>query len=181
MKVDFTGRGVEIEDRIKEFTHGKLERLKKHFDEIHDLTVILSTEKYRHKAEINFLSQKRSFHGAEESSDMYQSIDRAIDKVETQVKKFKQKQMTKKRHTTETIRANGMETEEHARKLTGNNEVKVIRSKNNVVKPMSLEEAVEELEKLNQEFIIFRNAETEMVNVVYHRRDGNVGLIESPN
>ena len=178
MKVDFTGRGVDITPRIKTFTEGKLERLRKHLDEVQDMKVILSSEKYRQQAEIKFLSQKRTFVGSEESTDMFHAIDSVIDKLESQVKKHKQKRNSKKRNTTETIRdVNTFEdvlpaTEESA------DEVRVIRADSAMFKPMDLDEAVEELTKLNREFIIFRNSESDLFNVVYRRTDGHIGFVE---
>jgi putative sigma-54 modulation protein len=179
MKVDFTGRGVDITDRVRSFTQGKLERLRKHLDEINDVHVVLSVEKYRHKAEIKFQTSKRSFHGAEETSEMFQSIDRVIDKLESQARKYKEKMNSRKRNTTESIRINVLSQPEPTDK--GERELKVIHTDQSQVKPMSLEEAVDELEKLNQEFIIYRNSETDRINVVYHRKDGNVGYIEPGN
>ena len=176
MKVDFTGRGMEITDRVRDFTVNKLERLKKHLDDIQDVHVVLSVEKYRNKAEINFLSHKRGFHGAEETSEMIQSIDVVIDKLETQVRKFKEKMTTKKRNTTDSIRINVLTKPEPA--VQERRDIQVIQTDTTAIKPMSLEEAVDELTKFNQEFIIYRNAMSNRVNLVYQRRDGNIGFIE---
>ncbi|CAM2008909.1 ribosome hibernation-promoting factor, HPF/YfiA family [Acanthopleuribacter pedis] len=178
MRIDFTGRGVDITDRIRTFTKGKLERLAKHLDDIQDVTVVLSVEKYRQKAEVKFLSKKRAFHCTEETSDMFGSIDRAVEKLETQVKKFKEKKTTLKRNTTESIRHHVITPPDREEETAGEAELKIIRTDNSVVKPMSLDEAVDELTKLDQEFIIFRNHETDRVNVVYRRNDGNIGYIE---
>jgi len=177
MKIDFTGRGVEITSRLRDFTEGKLERVKKLVEDMHDITVVLSTEKYRHKADIRFLSQKRSYQGAWETSDMFQAIDHVVAKLESQVKKFKNKQRSLKRSTTESIRGEGLQaTEDPAAPIDG--EVRIIRSSNSQVKPMNVDEAVDELQKFKREFVFFRNADNDAVNVVYNRKDGHIGLIE---
>lgn len=182
MKLEITGRGFDITDRVRDFADSKIEKIKKHLEDIRDATLVLSVEKYRNKAELKFLSEKHVFHGSFEAPDMLQSIDRVIERVENQVRKFKDKQQKTKRNG-ETIRhhviastpepVNGEVIAEVDR------EIKIIRTDNAVVKPMSLEESVDELTKLNQDFIIFRNAETNDINVVYRRKDGNIGYIES--
>lgn len=179
MKIDFTGRGIDITDRIREFTQSKLERVTKLLDDVHDIAVVLSVEKYRHKAEIKFTYFKRSFYGTEERNDMFAAIDGVTEKLASQALKHKTKMTTKKRHTTESIRAAGdaLPTETSAGR-NPDREVRVIR--NHVeVKLMAIDEAVEELDKFNQDFLIFRNADTDNASVVYRRKDGNVGLIET--
>ena len=179
MKIDFTGRGVEVTDLIRNHTQGKLERLKNHWGEMRDISVVLSVEKYRQRSEIKFLSQKKTFHGAEETNDMFQSIDRVVEKLEAQLKKHKEKLNTKKRHHADSVRVNVISRPDFTGQSTGGErEIRIIRSDRSVVKPMVLEEAVDELDKLNQEFIIFRNSDTDKLNVVYHRKDGHIGLIE---
>lgn len=176
MKIDFTGRGVEITHNIKTHTETKLDRLKKHLDDIHDVAVVLSTEKYRHKAEIKFLSSKHSFHGHEETADMLTSIDRVVEKLEKQARRFKQKRVKNKRKSNESIRVNVISSNKETPEAEP--ELKLIRTDNVVVKPMSLEEAVEELNKFDDEFIIFQNSDNDSLNVVYKRKDGHFGYIE---
>lgn len=179
MKIDFTGRGVDITDRIRTFSKSKFDRIKKHLDDVHGVSMVLSVEKYRHKAEVKFLSGKRAFHGAEETADMFQSIDRVIEKLETQVKKYKEKLTTKKRNTTESIRLDDapQDTPPTEEDSVANGEVRIIRVQD-PVRPMNLDEAVEDLDRLNQDFIIFRDSVSENINVIYRRNDGNIGLID---
>lgn len=181
MKIDFTGRGIDATQAIRKHTEAKLDRLKKHLDDINDVTVVLSSEKYRQRAEIKFLSSKQAFYGQEETSDIKLSIDRVVEKLEKQVRRFKEKRLKKKRKSTESIKVNVVsvaEQEEPEPEEKIEPEIKIIKTNNFVVKPMSLEEAVQELQKLNQEFIIFQNAESEAMNVVYKRKDGHFGYIE---
>lgn len=178
MKVDFTGRGVDVTPRIKSFTESKLERLRKHLDEVQSLAVIFSVQKYRQHVEIKVQTKKRVFVGSEESNDMFHAIDSVIDKLESQLSKHKAKIMAKKRNTTETIRDGAVfGVQVMATDNATSHEVQVIRTDNAMVKPMDLEEAVDELVKLEHEFLVFRNSDTDSFNVVYRRSDGHIGYI----
>jgi putative sigma-54 modulation protein len=180
MRVDFTGRGIDITDRIRSFAESKLSRLEKLAEDMHDVSIVLSTEKYRHRAEINFLSRKRSFHGNEETNDMFQAIDNVVSKLESQLKKVKGKETAKKRSTHETIRATDIDlpSRPDMRPLASEDEVQVIRIKHTEVRPMNLEEAVEVLRSSKREFLFFRSPETNTVNVIYNRHDGHIGHLE---
>jgi putative sigma-54 modulation protein len=180
MKVDFAGRGIDITDRIRSFTESKLDRLTKHLDELQDVGVVLSVEKYRHRAEIKFNSLRRNFHGTEETNDMFQSIDRVVDNLEAQVRKFKQKTTAKRRNMPQNHKHNDPPIEpmddlpEHKEA-----EAHVIRTDH--VELYNLEEAVDELENEKLGFVIYRDSESAKINVVYRRRDGNIGLIDPRN
>lgn len=177
MKIDFTGRGIDVSDRMRGFTLSKMERLKKILGDLKDVKAVFSTEKYRHKAEINFHFNKHDFHGAEETNDLFQSIDRVVEKLEKQARRYKDKQMARKRHTTETIRHNGDQLSPEMPADEEIQEIQVIPTDPAQVRPMALEEAVDSLTKFENEFLIFRNAETEVINVVYRRKDGHIGHI----
>lgn len=180
MKIDFSGRGIDITDRIRTFTESKLERLKRLADDIQDVSVTLSVEKYRQKAEIKFHSAKSVFHGAEETSDMFGSIDSVVSKLESQLKKRKNKNTARKRATRESIRVNVLELPKEAEaEAPSDREIQVIPTEHSEIRPMALDEAVEELQQKKREFIFFRNSHNDLVNIVYHRRDGNIGLIET--
>ena len=178
MKIDFTGRGVEISDRIRQFTESKMDRLKKILGDLQEVKTVLTVEKYRHRAEINFHADKHDFHGAEETHDLFQSIDGVIEKLEKQARRLKDKRMAKKRHTTETIRNNGFQLEEvPPPPVERENMIQVIPVDPAQIRHMVLEEAVDALTKFENDFLVFRNADTEVINVVYRRKDGNIGHV----
>lgn len=180
MKIDFSGRGFEITTAIREHTESKLSRLKKHLDDIRDVSVVLSAEKYRQRAEIKFTSLKTAFYGQEETSDMLTSVDRVVEKLEKQARRFKEKRVKNRKKPSDTIKDTALAAPEgETAEKPGEQEVKIIRMDNFVVKPMSLEEAVAELQKLKQEFLVFQNSESEAVNVVFRRKDGHFGYIEA--
>jgi len=182
MKIDFTGRGFDINERIRTFTQAKMDKIKKHIEEVHDVSVVLSVEKYRQKAEIKFSSNKKSFFGSGESNDMFLSIDRVVDKLEAQVKKFKEKNTSRKRNTHESIRNDQLpmvETQLESPRQDG--EILVIPTEPSQIKPMNVEEAVDEMTKLEQEFLVFRNADSNDFNVVFRRKDGHIGYVSPSN
>ncbi len=176
MKIAFTGRGFDVTEELKEHTSNKMKLIKKLLNSVQDVSVVLSTEKYRHKAEIKFLSNKQIFQGQEETADMTQSIDRVIEKLAKQARRFKEKRIRTKRNTSDSIKLqadNPVPTKD-----MDENEIKIIKLDNYQVKPMDLEEAVEELEKLNQDFTVFRNSESDVITVLFKRKNGHYGYIE---
>ncbi len=173
MKVEYTGRQIEVTPAIQEFTEEHLKKIRKILGEMIEVHVILTVEKYRHSAEINLKSRTFKINGIEETHDMYASINAVLEKIERQALKHKGKKIDKKRKSTTTAQA------ARAEAAAGNSEARqVIRSTSFEAKPMTVEEAVQEVDTSNSEFIVFRNAESERVSVVYRRRDGNFGLIE---
>jgi len=173
MKVEYTGRQIEVTPAIQEFTEEHLKKIRKILGEMIEVHVILTVEKYRHSAEINLKSRTFKINGIEETHDMYTSINAVLEKIERQALKHKGKKIDKKRKSTATVQA------ARAEAVSGNSEARqVIRSSSFAAKPMTVEEAVQEVDTSNSEFIVFRNAESERVSVVYRRRDGNFGLIE---
>jgi putative sigma-54 modulation protein len=175
MKVEYTGRQIEVTPAIQEFTEEHLKKIRKVLGEMIEVHVILTVEKYRHSAEINLKSRTFKINGIEETHDMYTSINAVLEKIERQALKHKGKKIDKKRKSSTTA-AQAARAEAVA---AGNSEARqVIRSTSFASKPMTVEEAVQEVDTSNSEFIVFRNAESERVSVVYRRRDGNFGLIE---
>ena len=174
MKVEYTGRQIEVTPAIQEFTEEHLKKIRKVLGEMIEVHVILTVEKYRHSAEINLKSRTFKINGIEETHDMYTSINAVLEKIERQALKHKGKKIDKKRKSTTAAQAARAEAV-----AAGNSEARqVIRSTSFASKPMTVEEAVQEVDTSNSEFIVFRNAESERVSVVYRRRDGNFGLIE---
>ena len=175
MKVEYTGRQIEVSPAIQEFTEDHLNKIRKVLGEMIEVHVILTVAKYRHSAEINLKSRTFKINGIEETHDMYASITAVLEKIERQALKHKGKKIDKKRKATTTAQA----AVARAEPVPANSQLpQVILSSSLDAKPMTVEEAVHEVDTSNSEFIVFRNAEFECVSVVYRRRDGNFGLIE---
>ena len=181
MSVDITGRHIEVTEPLRKFATDRLERLRGVFDEILEVHFILTVEKHqRHLAEVNIKTRRDFYHGEEVSTDMYTSIAAVLDKVEKQILKDKERNVTRKRNNNnhkgnEVITTTSViEVEE----LLGERLPRIIRSHEVAAKPMSVDDAAIQIGDSNRDFLVFRNADTERLNVVYKRKDGNIGWIE---
>jgi putative sigma-54 modulation protein len=181
MSVDITGRHIEITEPIRKFATDRLERLRGVMDEILEAHFILTVEKHqRHIAELNIKTRRDFYHGEEVSSDMYTSVAAVVDKVEKQILRDKEKTVARKRHNnnhkgTEVITTTSVfEVEE----VIGERLPRIIRSHEVAAKPMSVDDAAIQIGGSDRGFLVFRNSDTERLNVVYKRKDGNIGWIE---
>ena len=177
MSVDITGRHIEVTEPLRKFATDRLERLRGVIDEILEVHFILTVEKHqRHKAELNIKTRRDFHHGEEVSTDMYTSIAAVIDKVEKQILRGKDRLVARKRRnnggviTTTSV----LEVEE----VLGERLPRIIRTHEVAAKPMSVDDAAIQIGDSAREFLVFRNAETERLNVVYKRKDGNIWWIE---
>ena len=178
MSVDITGRHIEITEPIRKFATDRLERLRGIIDEIIEVHFILTVEKHqRHIAEVNIKTRRDFYHGDEVSADMYTSIAAVVDKVEKQILRDKDRAVARKRRnnnggiiTTTSV----LEVEE----VLGERLPRIIHTHEVAAKPMSVDDAAIQIDGSRREFLVFRNAETERLNVVYKRKDGNIGWIE---
>jgi len=181
MSVDITGRHIEVTEPLRKFATDRLERLRGVIDGILEVHFILTVEKHqRHLAEVNIKTRRDFYHGEEVSTDMYTSIATVLDKVEKQILKGKERNVTRKRNNNnhkgnEVITTTSViEVEE----LLGERLPRIIRSHEVAAKPMSVDDAAIQIGDSNRDFLVFRNADTERLNVVYKRKDGNIGWIE---
>lgn len=183
MNVEITGRQVEITSAIREFTVDKLRKLEKLLDGPLEVHVVLGTVKHRHMAEIQVKSRTALLSGMEETGDLFASIGEVIEKLERQALKHKERVTGRKRRegTRAPDVAVALEAEAEAEddeETAGERPAQVIRSERYRLKPLSAEDALMELEATGEEILVFRDATTERVNVVYRRRDGHVGLVD---
>ena len=175
MRVEYTGRQIEVTPAIQKFTEDRLKKIKKLLGESIEVHAILTVEKYRHIAEINLKSTSFKLNGLEETNDMYSSINAVLEKIERQALKAKERKIAKKRNTSgNSGRPLGIIEPSHVNP----EQPRIIRSESYAAKPMTVEEAVLEVTGSKSDFLVFRNAESDKVSVVYRRKDGNFGLIE---
>ncbi|MBF1036059.1 ribosome hibernation-promoting factor, HPF/YfiA family [Parvimonas micra] len=171
MKLQFIGKNIEITDALKEITAKKFEKLDKFFSKDIEGKVTFSSVKNDKIFEATIYLPNSTILRAEEStSDMYTSIDIVLDNLERQIRKNKTK-LQKKYQALETIRF------EKISEPVEEEEPKIVRVKNFDVATMSEEEAILQIELLNHDFFIFKNAKDSKTNVLYKRKDGNYGLI----
>ena len=172
MKLNFAGKNMEVTEALKEVTSKKLKRLDKYFNKDVEGNVVYSTERNWKILEITIDLPGTILRAEEASDDMYAAIDKAVDVLERQIRKYKTK-LQRRQQTGKTIRfENVMPLEEEKERP------RIVRTKRFAMKPMSAEEAVLQMELLGHNFFVFRNAESDEVSVVYKRKDGNYGLIE---
>jgi putative sigma-54 modulation protein len=143
-----------------------------------DVAVVLAKQKYRNRAEIKVASSGVVMKSEENSEDMYSSIDLALDKIERQARKYKDKiRQYKPVSLGEEIKVrHAVLEQESASSADG---PKIVNSQEFSAKPMSIDEAIMQMDLLNNDFLVFINSETQVVNVIYRRGDGNIGLIEA--
>ena len=171
MKLQFIGKNIEITDALKEITAKKFEKLDKFFSKDIEGKVTFSSVKNDKIFEATIYLPNSTILRAEEStSDMYTSIDIVLDNLERQIRKNKTK-LQKKYQALETIRF------EKISEPVEEEEPKIVRVKNFDVATMSEEEAILQIELLNHDFFIFKNAKDSKTNVLYKRKDRNYGLI----
>lgn len=174
MRITITGKNIELTDGLKEAVEERLEKLEKYFAPDTEVHVTLSVEKERQKIEVMIPMKGNVIRAEQVSNDMYVSIEVVEEIIERQLKKYRNKIVTKQqsaeKYFAEEYLAAGEEDDDE--------EIKIIRSKRFGIKPMYAEDACLQMELLGHDFFVFLNAETEEVNVVYKRKGNTYGLIE---
>ncbi|MGD8835668.1 MAG: ribosome-associated translation inhibitor RaiA [Desulfobacteraceae bacterium] len=173
MQTSVTFKNIDPSDHIKSYVSEKLNRFDKYLYNPAEANVVLSVEKFRHIAEINIVGDRLSINGKEETEDMYSAIDITLDKLEKQIKKNKEK--VRNRRSGKGKAREGRIPEAYA---ADEDHEKQVIVKNIDYKPMDTDEAVMQMELANGNFLVFTNARSGMVNVIYRRKDGNYGLIQ---
>lgn len=178
MQVTTTFRHMEQSDALKSYAEEKLERVAKYIDEPVSVQVYFAVEKkIRHIVEIVISAKGISTKASESTHDMYAAIDAVIDKIERQLKRYKEKIKAHKPNGEERGRQISKKIFE-AESIEASTESVVIRTRTETAKPMAVEEAVMQMDLLHKDFIVFTDAVSSEINVLYRRKDGNFGLIE---
>jgi putative sigma-54 modulation protein len=180
MNIDFTGRHVELDDRIRSHAEERLGKATKHLAEPVEVRVRLENEKFRKIAEIEVRHRRGALRSREESNDLIDAITLAADHLERQARRSRGRAIDRRRRAG---RRNGESTREWPVEVLESGSVgrgatpRVIRETRLEIKPMTLDEAALQLETSKNEFVVFVDADSERVNVLYRRRDNHYGLI----
>ena len=175
-----TGRHVSITEPIKNYAMTKVEHLHLDYPRIVEAHVILEVEKHRHRAEVILhCTNHITIEASEETDDMYASIDGVIGKIARQMRKYKTRIMRTHRPRRSVVRhfdaqvlsIDGFDSDEAV-------EPQVVQTERYPVKPMFVDEAVLQLEMSTRQFVVFLNAKSEKISVLYRRKDGGFGLME---
>ncbi|CAA7599707.1 Sigma 54 modulation/S30EA ribosomal protein C terminus [Acididesulfobacillus acetoxydans] len=171
MNILIRGKHIEVTDALKDYVTKRVSKLEKYSDEFQDVQVTLLVEKDRHRVEVTAPINGMILRGEEETSDMYQSIDMVLEKLERQIDKYRTR--INKRLRTKVLKDHEPEhpaaEEEHEH---------VVRNKKFQAKPMSVDEAIMQMNLIGHTFFVFTDADTHQMNVVYRRKNGDYGLLE---
>jgi len=184
MHLDMTGRHVEITPELREFVEEKLAKLDRLLDGPIEVHVVLGIEKHRQTAEIQVKSRTGLFSGAHETDDLRASIAEVADRLERQALRHKEKATThKQRHgprspdVAAAIEANASPADASTASPVAE-PARVVRRNRYRLKPLTLEDALCELEGTAEDVLVYRDAETDRVAVVYRQRDGSLALVQ---
>lgn len=173
MRITITGRNIDLTDGIKGAVEEKLSKLEKYFTADTDVYVTLSVEKERQKIEVTIPVKGHIIRSEQVSNDMYVSIDLVEEIIERQLKRYRTKLVDKKQSASAYFQPEFIEAEDD-----NDETIKIVRTKKFGMKPMYPEDACIQMELSGHDFFVFRNAETDEVNVVYKRKGNTFGLIE---
>jgi putative sigma-54 modulation protein len=177
VRLQVKGKNVEVSDSLKSYAQQKLGKLDKHLNATTRLELELAVERNpsiadNQIAEATVWTKGPILRARESSSDMRASIDQLVEKLERQARRYRDKRRRGRNH------GNGPGLDARRPVVPDEESPVIVKTKQFAVKPMTPEEAVLQLELIGHDFFVFQNAETDDVNVVYRRRDGNYGLIE---
>jgi len=171
MNIIVTGKHLGLTPALKGYAEEKIRKFERYFSNITEAVVTLSVEKkYRHKAEVLLKANGMLIQAESVTGEVYSAIDEVTEKLEKQVKKYKEKLVSHRKGEGKNAEALSQETPAE----TGS----IIKRKRFDMKPMGPDEAVMQMELLDKDFFVFTNGSSGNINVVYRRRDGNFGLIE---
>ncbi|MBQ7245646.1 MAG: ribosome-associated translation inhibitor RaiA [Firmicutes bacterium] len=169
MNIKITGKNFNTYQHLEDTIDKKLEKLEKYFSDDIDAKVVLSQEKNKEKIEININAKGAQFRTEQVADDIYEGLDKAIDKLSRQMSKFKGK-LQKKYQDNQSVRFEEIPAIEEE-------EARVVKTKRLFLQPMSVEEATLEMEMIGHDFYVFEDVDTHSVSVVYKRNDEDYGLL----
>lgn len=173
MKIVITGRNVELTDNFKELVEKKISRFDRMFKDDVSAQTTVTAEKNRHKVEITITHKGMFFRAEDTSLDMHESLDKVISMLARQLRKNKTKLEKRLRSGSIEDVIPQIENEKVEEEL----EYQLIRTKHFSVRPMTVDEAILEMNMVGHDFYIFKNASDGTFNVVYIRKDGKYGLL----
>ena len=179
MDITVTFRHMEPTESLRAYAEEKISKINKYLDFPIEAHIVLTVEKFRHMADVNLSLNGTMIKGIEETDDMYSAIDQVMDKIEKQVKRYRSKIRERRAENKKGENSHGIEETDEETGL-GLEEPR-IETEKMVAKPMDPEEAAMQFSMSQQDFLVFRNSRSKEINVIYKRRDGNLGLIEPSN
>ena len=173
MKTNIYTRKIELSTEKKEMIAKKIDKLGKFFDEDVSSDIVVSTQKDKIIVEVTIRTPDMIYRAEERNDDLYNAVDEIVESIMRQIRKNKTRLQKKLREGV------NKEYDFTAYEDVDDEEIKIVKTKTHHVKPMSPEEAVLQMNLLGHSFFVFLNAKTNTTDIVYRRKDGNYGLIET--
>jgi putative sigma-54 modulation protein len=176
MELEFIGRGIEVTEQQRAIARKKFQRLDKYFNAVHEARVTLSHEKHRVEVEAFVRGKDFEVVASSETGDWSSSLQEVVGKLEEQARRMKQRLTGRKRQREKPESPSWQMTVIEPESVR-RGEPEVVETRNVPVLPMTVEEAALQLEASTDDFIVFREAQTDKINVLYRRRDRTYGLV----
>ena len=176
MKITYVARKVNLRDNFKDRVEQKLNKFAKIFSDSAEATVVVTLEKNRQTVEITIRDNAMVFRAESTMSEMNDALDRVVDLISGQLRKHKTR--LSKRIKTGSIDDLMIAPVEEEVTMDDEGALDIVRRKQIPLKPVSVEEAILQMEMVGHQFYMFLNADTNLINVVYIRKDGSYGLLE---
>jgi putative sigma-54 modulation protein len=174
MKVIITSKNLNASDHLKETIESKFQKLGKYFSNEINVNIMLTLEKSRQKIEATINAKGTIFRAEDTTNDIYNGVDKVVDRLSSHMSKYKTKLQKKHKDNKSILVADIPDIPEE-----DGADLAVVRKKKFDLLPMSADEAILQMELLEHNFFVFLNMETDGVGVVYKRKDGNYGLLET--
>lgn len=178
MNLQITGTNIDVTDAIKNYIRKKLKKVTKYLRNIIEIHVTVKQERYQQICEITILADNITVRGEGDTADLYASVDLAVERIEKQLRRYRGKLISRRHRGANSVQEAKISILEHSSVILDEKPVVIVEDMV-PVKPMGVEEAIMQMDLLNRDFLVFKNAESDAVNVIYHRSDGNIGLIET--
>lgn len=184
MKIELQGLGTEITQRFRDHATPRIKTLENLFDRIHEVRITLSAQRHWKTVEITLEADGLLLRSEERTNDELASFDKALDRLERQLRRYRERVKHHARRATRSAAGQAEPTSMEAQEPPAETfdpdlgEIQIVRTKAHALKPMTAEEAALQMELLGHDFFMFFNGQSEQVEVVYRRRDGGYGLIE---
>jgi len=175
MRYIISGKNIDVTEGLKAAVYEKIGKLERYFTPDTEIHVTMSVEKERQKIEVTIPMKGTMVRAEQSSNDMYISLDLVEEIIERQLRKYKNKLIQQKQAS---VNLNQEFMDDDYDDSEEDDSIKIIRTKRFSIKPMDPEEACVQMELLGHNFFVYRNAETDEVNVVYKRKSNTYGLIE---
>ena len=178
MEVNITARRLELNDKLRAYIKDKITRFERFNSNIIDARVMLESEKFRTTAEIIIYVKNVRLTAKEESTDVYAAVDNALQNMKTQLVRYRGRIKKRRRQVMLGKLSRPIMGLFAEKKPAREWSPRIVKGDDFASKPMTARDAALELKLLDKEFIVFKNAHTNQVNVLYKRKNGEYGLVE---